>query len=95
MTTLPPPPILTRLVTIEFETGPGSAEWTAEVIEKRSRMTIQRRTDGNMPLIAAGGPFIQTLKFIDQDSAEEWQAFITALAARYGRTIISNTITNL
>lgn len=93
MTTVPPP-ILTKKVTIEFSTGPGSAEWTAEVTEKRTRMQIQRRSDGVLPPNPPG-VFKQEIKFTDQDAAEEYQAFITALAARYGRTIISSTITDL
>lgn len=89
-----PNPIMTKLITIEFSTGPGSAEWTAEVVEKRQRMQVQRRSDGVMPPTPPGR-WMQTLKFTDQDSAEEYQAFIAALAARYGRTIISSTITDL
>ena len=88
-----PPPIMTKKVTTEF-TAPTWPEWLEEASAKRQKMWVQRKTD-NVWTATGDGKIGGSYNFSDQAAAEEYVAYITALAARLERGIISCVISDI
>jgi hypothetical protein len=88
-----PPPVMTKKVTTEFASE-NWPEWIEESVAKLNKMWVQRKTDKERTVFA-DGRFGGIRYFTDQAAADEWVAFITAMATRLDRNIISIEVSDI